>query len=83
METLLGIVRQLEGDLGGTAGAWHQEQQQQEQPTVPRAHGGCPALHGASRGGGLNQAAETRGQVYTDSLRAAGLAWGGTTKMHR
>lgn len=28
VETLLGIVRQLEGDLGGAAGPRHQQQQQ-------------------------------------------------------
>ena len=61
VETLLGIVRQLEGALAGAAGAWHQEQQQQEQPTVPTAQGGHPALRGASRDGGPNGAAGTRG----------------------
>lgn len=45
VETLLGIVRQLEGDLGGAAGPRHQ-QQQREQPAAPTARGGRPALRG-------------------------------------
>ena len=73
VETLLGIVRQLEGALAGAARAWHQEQQYQEQPAVPTAHGGHPALCGATRDGGPNGAAGTRGWVCTDSLHAAGL----------
>lgn len=45
VEALLGIVRQLEGDLGGAAGPRHQ-QQQREQPAAPTARGGRPALRG-------------------------------------
>lgn len=45
VKALLGIVRQLEGDLGGAAGPRHQ-QQQREQPAAPKARGGRPALRG-------------------------------------
>lgn len=45
VETLFGVVRQLEGDLRGAAGPRHQ-QQQREQPAAPTARGGRPALRG-------------------------------------
>jgi len=45
VETLLRIVRQLEGDLGGAARPRHQ-QQQREQPAAPTARGGRPARRG-------------------------------------
>lgn len=45
VETLLGVVGQLEGDLGGAAGP-RRHQQQREQPAAPLARGGRPALRG-------------------------------------
>lgn len=41
VETLLGIVGQLEGNLRGATGSRHQ--QQREQPAAPTARGGRPA----------------------------------------
>lgn len=43
VETLLGIVGQLEGDLGGAARSRNEQQQQHEQPAAPTARGGRPA----------------------------------------
>lgn len=87
VETLLGIVGQLEGDLGGAAGARHQEQQQHEQPAAPTARGGRPARRGPQPGHAEAAASTELGRRGVRSARtrrgAAGLGPGGATKTHR
>lgn len=55
VEALLGVVGQLEGDLGGPRGAGQRQQQQQRQPP-PRPLGlAAPRQHGTARGGRARQ----------------------------